>query len=82
MPILFVLLLVLLFESAMFDFLVMLLNLPTFFLPRLLPNFGVVGIGDVTGFVYLSEALNGAIYYFLFGMLLGYIIYRINNLHK
>ena len=76
LPTLLALLLKFLTNRVVFDFILGLLTLPTYFLPSLFPNFGAIGFGDVTGFVYLSAAIRAVIYYFCFGMLIGYIVYR------
>jgi hypothetical protein len=55
------------------------LSLPFVFIPSVLPHFGMIGMGDVFGFIYLSDALTYVVYYFILGMFIGWILYRSKN---
>lgn len=48
-------------------------------LPSFLPKFGMVGVGDVFGFAYLSEVISAIVYYFILGMLIGFGIYKLKT---
>lgn len=59
-------------EENIFTILTTLATLPMSILPSFLPKFGIVGVGDVFGFAYLSEVISAIVYYFILGMLVGW----------
>ncbi len=66
-------------DTDIFYILLVILSFPFIFVPSLLPHFGIIGMGDVYGFIYLSDALTYAAYYFILGMVIGSIVYKIRN---
>jgi hypothetical protein len=68
-------------ETDVFYFLLFILSFPFMFMPSLLPHFGIIGIGDVFGFIYLSDALIYGVYYFILGMVIGWLRYRLKRVN-
>lgn len=57
--------------------LLVLLTSPVTILSPIIPKYGVLGMGDVLGFVYLSDAMVAGALYFGLGMFAGSMIYQL-----
>ena len=66
-------------DTDIFYIFLAILSFPFIFVPSLLPHFGIIGMGDVFGFIYLSDALTYVAYYFILGMIIGWIVYKIKS---
>ena len=66
-------------DTDIFYILLVVLSFPFIFIPSLLPHFGIIGMGDVFGFIYLSDAPTYAIYYFIIGMIIGWLVYKLKR---
>lgn len=65
--------------TDIFYLILVILSFPFIFFPSILPHFGIIGIGDVFGFIYLSDALTYAVYYFIIGMIIGWVVYKLKK---